>query len=214
MAAKLYRHVPSGVDGVDVWVFDLALPSGGEAHWLADLAPAERDRAALLNRPELRRRFLATRGTLRRILAEYRREAPSALVLVDGALGKPALAGGPWFNVSHAEDLAVCAVSAGRRVGIDVERVRPIPSAERIVGRWFSTADGRWWRSLGPRARVEGFLRLWTRQEAYLKALGVGLAGLEHRLLLDRARWEVLDLSPGPGYVGALVAERCDALTF
>jgi 4'-phosphopantetheinyl transferase len=72
---------------------------------------------------------------------------------------------------------------------------------------------------------LAAFFACWTRKEAYLKALGDGLAvpldqfsvsvapGEPARLLGvagkpgEAARWSMLELRPSPGYVAALVVE-------
>jgi 4'-phosphopantetheinyl transferase len=53
--------------------------------------------------------------------------------------------------------------------------------------------------------QLQVFFRLWVRREAFLKATGEGLKGLARRF--DPESWTVLDLTPGPGYVAALVLE-------
>ncbi|HQR68933.1 MAG TPA: 4'-phosphopantetheinyl transferase superfamily protein, partial [Thermoanaerobaculia bacterium] len=117
--------------------------------------------------------------------------------------------GGPRFSLSHSDAVAVFAFSAVREVGIDVEHVRPVPEADSILGRWFAEAERRAWITSD---RGDGaFVRLWTRREAYLKALGVGFSEDGAPREMDPSRWEVHDLEPAPGYLGALVVERSGA---
>ena len=117
-------------------------------------------------------------------------EIPPALVRFrPGPGGKPELApdGGPdpaprlRFNVTHSDDLALIAVSLGRELGVDLERVRAISEADRIVESYFTAAELAQYRGLDGPDRPEAFLRGWTRKEAILKAKGVGLAGLASR---------------------------------
>jgi 4'-phosphopantetheinyl transferase len=65
----------------------------------------------------------------------------------------------------------------GRPVGVDVERVRPLPDLDEIAARTFSPEERRRLSRLDPAERLAGFFNCWTRKEAYLKALGIGLAG-------------------------------------
>jgi 4'-phosphopantetheinyl transferase len=194
------------VGPADVWRLDLDLGETALASAWTVLSAGERDRAERMARPEVRCRFVAARAGLRRVLASYVDGEPGALILAVGAHGKPALPGGPAFSLSHSEGLALCAVAANLEVGIDVERVRPVPEASAIMDRWFGESEGRAWRSGGE--RDQGFIRFWTRREAYLKALGVGFSDEGVPRDIDLARWEVHDLEPRDGYLGALIVER------
>ena len=107
-----------------------------------------------------------TPGTraLRRILCSYLGGDPAALAFELGPHGKPALAGHDLqFSFSRSGDVALVAVSRGRPVGVDVERVKP--------GR----ADGshrappvrarprpRRCAAAGPAERDAAFHRCWT----------------------------------------------------
>lgn len=59
------------------------------------------------------------------------------------------------------------------RIGIDVERVG---RAADIPAHVLHPVEIAWLASLAPEDRARGFARLWTLKEAYLKALGTGLA--------------------------------------
>jgi 4'-phosphopantetheinyl transferase len=129
------------------------------------------------------------------------------------------------FNLSHSQDLALYAIGRERAVGIDVERIRPVPDAEQIVGRFFSFSEHALFRALPPRQKLEGFFNCWTRKEAYLKARGEGLdrslsgfdvtlaPGEPARLLADREdpleveRWSFRALHPASDYSAALAVE-------
>ena len=94
-----------------------------------------------------------------------------------GPQGKPRVAGGdgPQFNLSHCDELVACAASQCVPLGIDVEnlyRHAPLQLAER----YFAPTEVTWLRSLPSRARLTGFIRLWTLKEAYLKATGFGFS--------------------------------------
>src|SRR5271163_175955 len=169
--------------------------------------------------------FIAARGTLRQLLGRYLGCAPGEIAFDYGPYGKPHLRGAPPglsldFNVSHSHGLALMAFSLGRKLGIDVEFIRPAVASEEIAERFFSLQEVAELRSLPPAMRVAGFFLCWTRKEAYVKAIGDGLqiplksfdvsltpsepARLESS---DSERWTLCSLHPGTGFVGALVAE-------
>ena len=85
-----------------------------------------------------------------------------------GENGKPYLPGGIHFNLSHAGDLALCAVGAGA-LGCDIEQERAFDL--RVARRFFCPAETALLEAAGAR-RQELFFRLWTLKESYLKAVG------------------------------------------
>ncbi len=226
-------------DEVRAWIVDLdaGLPPGGDVdavepgHELALLSDDERARAARFVRARDRRRFARCRAALREILGRLLDEPAESLRFRAAALGKPELDGGPGvasalrFNVSHSAELAIIAVSRGRELGVDIEKLRGITEAERIVGSFFTKAECESFAAIAEPARLAAFLRGWTRKEAVLKAFGMGIAGLSagyetgfgtSRLtsgftLADPPRvdrWVIWEATPRPDFVAALAVER------
>ncbi len=78
--------------------------------------------------------------------------------------GKPFFPGldGRWFSLSHSGGLALCALSDGGPVGVDVELVRPrrpkLPAYVLSPGE-LAPFDGSWGE----------FYRLWTLKESWCK---------------------------------------------
>jgi 4'-phosphopantetheinyl transferase len=139
---------------VDVWRADL-----GEARsdgLLDMLCAQERARAARIVGERNRALWARSRTILRVLLGRYVDRDPSELRFELGPHGKPALrdstgqASDLRFNLSHSDELMLVAVTAGREVGVDVERARERCTTE--------------------------FLRTWTMREATVKCLGTGLA--------------------------------------
>src|ERR1700679_3206334 len=86
----------------------------------------ERERAESFRFEIDRARFIAGRGTLRKILGHYLREEPARIEIGYESHGKPVLGGefaggGLQFNLAHSKGLAVLAVARERLVGIDLE---------------------------------------------------------------------------------------------
>jgi 4'-phosphopantetheinyl transferase len=206
---------------IEVWVIALDQPQAAVIALWSLLDPAERERASRLRTPELTRRFVVAHGALRRLLAGALGCRPEAVVFTADENGKPHLPGqGLHFNLSHAGELALLAVSAAGPLGVDVEPVRALPDRDLVADRFFSPHERRALAAAADRDRA--FFTLWTRKEAYLKALGYGLArplaefdvSLDEpaRLLADRAQpaavetWELFHLTPAPGYLGAVCA--------
>ena len=94
------------------------------------------------------------------------------------AFGKPHLrdAGSLEFSLSHSEHECLIAVSPGEVVGVDVEVIRPVPDAYALARRHFTASERSEWESVEDSLRIRAFLACWTRKEACLKALGVGVS--------------------------------------
>jgi 4'-phosphopantetheinyl transferase len=137
------------------------------------LEAEELQRAARFRFPIHRARFIAGRGLLRSILARYLKTDPAEIQFEYSRFGKPELIGGALhFNLAHSEDRVILAISKGP-VGVDLEVPRPISDIDSVAAQVFSAYEMAAWRGLGD---AELFLRLWTRKEALLKGIGLGIA--------------------------------------
>src|SRR5258708_2804197 len=143
------------------------------------LCPEERARAERFCFERDRNPFILSRAILRSLLGEYCRMPAAEIAFGYGPRGKPFVApcgGAPIeFNVSHTVGMAVYAITRGRPVGIDVEYVREVKDAGGIVARQFAAEEIAAYKALPAAARQHAFFYLWTRKEAYIKALGEGL---------------------------------------
>ena len=220
---------------------NLTLPPG-EIHiwraWLAErndlgeldhtLWEDERRRAERFHFEADRQRFVAARGILRRLLGRYLRVAPAEVSFRYGAQGKPELSGSATssvsFNLAHSGDLALFALAQGRRLGIDVERLREVPEALTIARHHFTPSESKHLRSTGTGLQA-AFFRLWTRKEAVIKAVGTGVSTPLHEFDVSsiapadarwqrvsvpsqpRPEWYVCDLPAADNYCAALAVE-------
>jgi 4'-phosphopantetheinyl transferase len=143
--------------------------------------PAEHDRACQFQFEADQHRHLAGRGLARATLASRIGCAPRELSIVEDPNGKPRLDGefgkdsALEFNVAHAADTAVVALSRERPVGIDVEPQDRADAPEDLARRVLTDAERRRWRALPATDRAAVFIHLWTCKEAFLKATGTGL---------------------------------------
>lgn len=184
------------------------------------LSPDETARAARFVFDRDRIAHVLGRGRLREILGARTGTAPAALRFDYGAHGKPALAGGPFFNLSHSGGLACLAISETADLGCDIEAFRFVE--EGVAERFFAPAEHAARLALPEAERQAAFFRIWTRKEAVVKAIGDGLsipldafdvtidAGTPPRMTrLDpahgvAAEWRLAHLDLGPAMVGAL----------
>jgi 4'-phosphopantetheinyl transferase len=167
---------------VHVWTMRIdGLDEAATVPWLAMLDTDERRRAARFVFGRHRVQFVAAHTMMRAALGRLCGQPPQSLRFVADAHGKPSL----WlgnapaalsFNLSHTEGLVGLAATRapGLAIGFDLE-----PLARKIdlgvADRFFAPYEVAWLAGLAASARTEGFLRLWTLKEAFIKATGKGL---------------------------------------
>ncbi len=211
---------------IEVWSVALDVPAEQAAALEAVLSPDERARAGRFRFERHRRRFVVARGLLRRVLGAYLDVAPADVVFAYGRKGKPHLTGAAAalrFNLSHSGERALIAL--GRiPLGVDIERLRPLRDPDAIARRFFSAAERETLAAQPAQGKIEAFFACWTRKEAYVKAVGDGLAiplrsfdvtfandcppaVRTHSLEEGGERWFLRPLEPAPGYTGALAAQ-------
>ena len=175
------------------------------------LSDAERERAARFRFERDRRRFIVARARLREELAARLGVRPEAVRFAYGDNGKPRLADHALqFSVSHCDDVALFAFSKTAEVGVDIEAIRPVREADAIAIQFFSPLEHAGYAALAPRDRLLGFFRVWTRKEAYVKALGVGFSMALERFDLSVAPrgWHLRSFFPLPGFIASLACHH------
>jgi 4'-phosphopantetheinyl transferase len=129
-----------------------------------------------------RRDFAEAHALTRRVLSLYEDVAPADWMFEIAAGGKPFLPRGPTgtsplnFNLSHTHGLVACAVARGVDVGLDVELTDRAVNARGISMRYFTRAEDAFILACPEGERRARFIELWTLKEAYIKAVGRGLA--------------------------------------
>jgi len=155
----------------EIWIISLLhVPPG------LYLSADEQTRAAQFHFAPDRLRYERSHSALRMILGMVLDVDPLALRFGVHPRGKPySLNADIHFNLSHAGDLAVCAI-ADRPLGVDVEPVRPIPDWRDIASMVFSRQERHALELSAADQRDALFFSLWTRKEALAKASGEGIS--------------------------------------
>jgi 4'-phosphopantetheinyl transferase len=217
-------------DEVHLWFVPLQISVAEIQSLTETLSSDERMRATRFHFERDQRRFIAARGTLKRILGKYLDLAPEKVEFHYGTHGKPtvhtqAQDGALRFNLSHAHELALVAVTNAREVGVDIEHSARAVDANGIVERFFASHEQTMYESVPPGEKQELFLRYWTCKEAFAKATGQGLSlplkqieilltpNSPARLASTVAgapsgrQWTLHELRPSDEQFGALVVE-------
>jgi len=152
----------------------------------------------------------AFHGALRQVLARYLEEEPGEIELSVGEHGKPRLAGEELhFNLSHSGALGLIAICRDHEVGVDVERLKPRRDLIALAERSLAPADAATVREAAETEREALFYGLWTRHEARLKCLGVGLGS---PLPLDSPPVAVEALAVAPEHAAAVAVRGAASL--
>jgi 4'-phosphopantetheinyl transferase len=200
---------PQLADGaVHVWRADLTAAASEPAKLLSD---DERARAARIVNERKGAMWGRSRGLLRALIGRYLQRDPTSLRFSTGEHGKLTLAGDASptldFNVSHSGQLALYAFSDAGAVGVDVEVARRPIDEVAIAVHVLGASEAARLQALDPAARQREFLRAWTRHEAELKCLGMGIGGTNGVNDGTTRPW-VAELELGPVAAGAVATAR------
>lgn len=177
-----------------------------------------------------RQHFIAARGILRNILSRYLQVNPVEIEFSYTPHGKPLLSHliddkGLSFNLSHANDLVLCALALNRKTGVDLEYIRQDFEWRDIAERFFSSEEKSELQLISENIRCKKFYTYWTRKEAFLKSIGTGLAVDPKNINVTKQSGQsvwvmqpiqftgtpeqcsLFDLDPGFGYAAALAVE-------
>ncbi|MET8160870.1 4'-phosphopantetheinyl transferase superfamily protein [Sphaerisporangium sp. NPDC005289] len=178
--------LPPPVQGLRLWRVPLDQDVAARRRAWALLSPDEQASAGRFAQAGDRHRYTVARAALRTVLGQACRLHPRAVRLATSETGRPRLAprarpgARPLdFNLSHSGDVALIALWRGTgRVGVDVEHGSALVDYAAVARSMFPAVEADRVAAARDEDRADRFLRLWTAKEAYLKALGVGIARL------------------------------------
>jgi 4'-phosphopantetheinyl transferase len=212
---------------IRVWRFSLRPPPDTRQRCFDALDDPERARAARFRFERDRDAYVVARGALRLLLARLLDRPAGRIAFHYNEYGKPFLAGdaggGLQFNLSHAHDLGLIAVTDHRPVGVDLEYLGRELELESVARRFFTGNEARAILEATGSERTRRFFSCWTRKEAYIKARGTGMTTRLDRFEVSvppaqpvAVRWIgpepspapccLFDLDVGPDYAAAAAA--------
>jgi 4'-phosphopantetheinyl transferase len=180
-------------DFVDIWHGKI-LTTNEEEHYLDFLNEEEKIRASKFYRLELQKKYIKTRGVLRKILASYTGDKPQDIVIKLGEYGKPYIQG-LAFNLSHTDNHFALAVSSIEDIGLDMEKVTQRYSLSGIAKKCFSTIEFNYWNAMPEQQKETVFYHFWVRKEAFVKAVGRGISlGLDQCVVNPKDQSQFLSI--------------------
>jgi 4'-phosphopantetheinyl transferase len=179
-AAKQEARVTGDVVAVR-WLEVAQVTAAGWLRLEAVLDEGERQRAARFHFERDRHAYIAAHALGRVLLSQWAGGAPQDWRFSVGDHGKPEVVSPPGprrlrLNLSHTRGLAAAALAWDHDVGIDVEWLDRQPASGELARRFFAAAECAQLEAASPEQANDIFLAFWTLKEAYVKAIGKGLA--------------------------------------
>ena len=179
------------------------------------LPAAELETAARYRHEGRRRQFWAGRLLVRAVLSRALRCAPAQVPIALGTYGKPAVAGSAWqFNLAHtAHWLSVVSAPHGA-LGLDIETHDRAINVQELSDIVLHPREREMLAQLSEPARRQTFVQLWAAKEAYVKAIGRGIAyglaklevDLVHKMVMGaEGHLPLLPISAPPQHAAALI---------
>lgn len=209
-----------------LWLFYLDTPASDHPLLTACLSNDERTRADRFRQKLHARRHRVARSMVRLLLGHLCDHPAVKLAWLEGVHGKPSLlipgASGNspvlQFNLSHSGGWAILTTSAAMALGVDIEERDSQAHLTDLMPRILSPEEhGRLCLDPAEPGHMDTLLRMWTRKEACLKALGVGLTRDMNTLTLSgheanaAARGHATP-SPGLAWADVMLPDDCHAL--
>lgn len=110
---------------------------------------------------------------IKKVYQKHTKMNPEKIIIKRTLRGKPYLENDLdfHFNISHSKGAIICGVSK-EPIGVDMELIKPYKP--KITHRFFTKAEQEYILSDNNLVDLR-FAEIWTKKEAYVKLLGVGL---------------------------------------
>ena len=210
---------------VHLWSANLSVDDERSRYFESYLSRREKLRAARFSTEQSRVRYIRSRSILKELLSMYTGDDPAHVRFDLGPLGKPFLAPMPdpplHFNSTDTQDEALYAFCLSGELGVDIERNSRVVRHEEIARRKFASQEYRNYLECSENKRRAYFLSMWTRKEAYGKAIGVGIRYRLNSVDLADAKksnrmpfqdphgklWEIVQITPSSHSTACVVTE-------
>jgi 4'-phosphopantetheinyl transferase len=220
-------NLPLSTGEIHTWLACLEKPPYVIQKLAKTLSSEEQKRASRYRFDRNKNQFILSHGILRTLLGLYTGKSPDQLQFIYGDKGKPRLQDRfgkrkIHFNLSRSGRMALYGFARGHEIGVDIEQINNFVDIELITEHFFSRREKSDLSTLPEHEKKTAFFNCWTRKEAYLKAIGTGLADpldrfdvslnpAEPAKLLGikgnskgTSQWSIFGLTPSPDYVAAI----------
>jgi len=136
---------------------------------LKDLPQNRIEKTLKQNNVESRKQSLGAGLLLKYVLNKYGIDSSCIKTGINGKPETHAIC----FNLSHSNDLVICAVSEND-IGCDIEKISTATLS--IAKRFFTENEFKYIESFSGKDADNEFYRLWTAKESFIKMTGEGLS--------------------------------------
>lgn len=212
----------------DVHIWEVDLNGSLPTDMIHYLSIEEQERAFKFRFEKDRKRWTVSRVAMRKILSRYLAISAHEIKFDYTSFGKPYVTGSKIiFNLTHSGDRALLAVSLISEMGIDIE-MKKVIDFKRLIPRFFSEAEANAVVQSDDLQMSGSFYRVWTRKEAFIKAVGGGLSmplqkfsvstRMNNPIRIERidwapqqtSEWTLIGLNRYPNYEAALAVRSLD----
>jgi 4'-phosphopantetheinyl transferase len=185
----------------------------------------ERNRADRFYQEKDQTQFIICRAILKFILAALTKSDVKNINLEYDFNKKPYLGSHPWlhFNVSHSDDFALIAISQCK-IGIDIEYISKDFDYLPLLPDIFSENEILFVQNA--KNKLSAFYTLWTRKEAFVKAVGKGIDDdfkntpsldgehdIDSNILKTSKNWQVFSFNLEDHYLGSVAFESSPSIS-
>jgi 4'-phosphopantetheinyl transferase len=203
--------VDNGV--INLWQDEITATEADYPHYWRILDQAEQHQANAFKNEQLRKRYVETHARLRILLGDAVNAEPRQLRIHKAEHGKPYLADYPdlAFNLSHTANKMVVAIAYNCDLGVDIEVCKTRTNLAALVDKCFAEEEKNYWQQLPESEQILAFYRFWTRKEAFVKAIGRGVAlGLNLCVINPENPSELLKIPKGYGQASEWLIQDID----
>lgn len=166
---------------VDIWPVNIVEARKNLDNYRQQLTPDEIKRAEQFKVEYKYHEFVITRGLLKLRLSEQLNLPGSEVELTTLEHGKLVLhekhqQQNIQFNVSHSHGESLVALTLDTAIGVDIEKIRQQIEWPALSKRFFSAAEYEALKDYDDDKCLSAFFSCWTRKEAFVKAVGDGIA--------------------------------------
>lgn len=209
---------------IHIWIVNMLEHYDNYNDYLHLLSSHEYKRANNYAFEKDKQRFVISRGILKTLIAKYLLICPKQVRLSINKYGKPYikkinnLNKMLHFNVSHSENIILYIFSEKNKVGIDIEKPKIMNNLDNIAKMVFTDKEYHTFMLIPKLYKSKFFYQCWSRKEAFIKALGTGLAYPLNKVnviviqkkymhLISVGKFKIMDLHIDPNYTCAFAVK-------